>query len=203
MSDNLIKFERQKKEVASFMKRLYLRGLTSVSGGNTSLRLDDNLFCITSSSTDKSLLTEADIGVVTMKGENLTPHLKLSIESKLHHLILLKREDVKAVIHAHPIYTTALSATSCPININLSGEFKSLLKTIVKVPYKTMGSVELAESVSDALLESDVAVMENHGIVAVGKTLFEAFEKIEAAENCAKMTFVTENLTRWKINEIF
>ena len=86
MSDNLIKFERQKKEVASFMKRLYLRGLTSVSGGNTSLRLDDNLFCITSSSTDKSLLTEADIGVVTMKGENLTPII--SIESEFYRLIL-------------------------------------------------------------------------------------------------------------------
>lgn len=203
MVDNLIKFESQKKEVASFMKRLYLRGLTSVSGGNISLQLDDNLFCITSSSTDKSLLTEAEIAVVTMEGENLTPHLKLSIESELHRLILLKRDGVKAVIHAHPIYITALSATSCPININLSGEFKSLLRTIVKVPYEKMGSVKLAESVSDALIESDVAVMENHGIVAVGKTLFEAFEKIEASENCAKMTFITENLLRWEISEIF
>jgi ribulose-5-phosphate 4-epimerase/fuculose-1-phosphate aldolase len=44
-----------RKEIARFMRRLYDRGLTTASGGNISVRLEDIVF-ITSSAIDKGLI---------------------------------------------------------------------------------------------------------------------------------------------------
>ncbi|NLL24591.1 MAG: class II aldolase/adducin family protein, partial [Spirochaetales bacterium] len=90
-------FGNERTSVADFMRRLYDRQLTTASGGNISLRINEELFCITPSALDKGLLEMDQIAVVSLEGENLTPHLKLSIEADMHRLILRARPDVKAV----------------------------------------------------------------------------------------------------------
>ena len=92
------------------MTRLYDRQLTTASGGNISLRINADLFCITPSALDKGLLTFEDIAVVTLDGKNLTPALRLSIETEMHRLILISRPDCDAVVHAHPTYVSAFTA---------------------------------------------------------------------------------------------
>jgi L-fuculose-phosphate aldolase len=69
-----------------------------------------------------------------------------------------------------------------------------------------MGTPSLADSVADCLSKSNVVLMENHGIITVGRSLIEAFDLIEVLENSAKMTFITETLaaTRkgWEISPL-
>ena len=60
--------------------------------------------------------------------------------------------------------------------------------------YALMGTNELAQVVAEASLKSNVILLKNHGVLAVGKTLLEAFDRMEVLENCAKMTFLTELL---------
>lgn len=72
---DLAKYRGEREAVAAIMSRLYTTRLTTTSGGNISLRLSDNLFCITPSQLDKANLTGDLIAVVTMEGENLTPIL--------------------------------------------------------------------------------------------------------------------------------
>jgi L-fuculose-phosphate aldolase len=47
------KYKAERKQVASFMRRLYNHGLTTTSGGNISLRVTEDIIVITPSATDK------------------------------------------------------------------------------------------------------------------------------------------------------
>ena len=84
-------YYEERKSVADYMKRLYDRHLTTASGGNISLRINKDLFCITPSALDKGNLTPDLIALVTFDGKNLTPDLPLSMETEMHRKCLLAR----------------------------------------------------------------------------------------------------------------
>ncbi len=203
---DLAKYRGEREAVAAIMSRLYTTRLTTTSGGNISLRLSDNLFCITPSQLDKANLTGDLIAVVTMEGENLTPHLKLSIEAEMHRQALSLRRDINAVVHAHPTYASTFTALNKPINTRLLAEAWFLLEEPVVAPYVRMGTTGLADEVATCLKHSNVVLMENHGVLTVGKTLVEAFDLIEVLENSAQMTFISETLAAtgrgWEVCEL-
>ncbi len=187
-------FAKERASVAAMMTRLYNNRLTTTSGGNISLRLNDDLFCITPSKLDKASLQADLIAIVSFSGENLTPHLGLSIELEMHRQALLARPDCKAVVHAHPCYASAFTALKRPINTKLLAESWFLLEEPVMAAYERMGTSGLAANVANGLKRSKVVLMENHGVITVGKTLLEAFDLIEVLENSAKMTYITETM---------
>lgn len=187
-------FKSQRSEVAKFMARLYQKDLTTSKGGNISLRIDENLFCVTASSVDKSCLTVDQIAVVDFDGNNKTEHLKLSIETLMHLLILKNNKDINAVVHSHSLYSTTFGLTNVNLDINLTGESYLILKNLKNIGYYKMGTKELAEVVSQSVSTNDILLLQNHGVLAVGNTLLDAFEKIEVLEYCAKMNLITETL---------
>lgn len=193
-------YQQQRNDVAACMTRLYQRGLTTTSGGNISLRLDDGHFCITASAKDKASLTAEDIAVADFSGNNLTPHLRMSIENGIHRLVLQARPDMNAVVHAHSLYASAFSAIApragetCSVDTALIAESWFLLGNAGYVPYYKQGSEALAQAVATMARDYDVLLMENHGVVAVGRTLIEAFDRIEVFENAARMTYITRTL---------
>lgn len=200
-------YKSERKEVAMFMRRLYKHGLTTTSGGNISQKISDDLIAITPSATDKGNMKWTEIGLMTLKGENLTPDLKPSIETEMHLSIYRKRE-VKAIVHAHPVFATAFTAMKNRINIKLTAEACAILQEPFVVPYALMGTKKLAESVADNIDKSDILLLENHGILTVGDTLLQAFDKIEVLENAARMTLIVDfagkkkSLSKEKIKEI-
>ena len=185
------RFYKERVAVANFMKRLYDRQLTTASGGNISLRVSDDEFCITPSSLDKGSLTAESIAVVKFDGTNLTPELKLSIESEMHRQILLKRPDLHAVVHAHPVFASAFAtAQPCVLDSRLIAETYFILGEIVNVPYFIMGSKELADAVSDAVVHNTAVLLENHGALCAAKDLLHAFDGIDLMERLAQMTIL-------------
>jgi L-fuculose-phosphate aldolase len=191
------KFRKERKEVASFMRRLYNHGLTTTSGGNISYRISDEIILITPSATDKGTMRWREVGVMSILGENLTPGLKPSIESEMHLSIYRKKEEVMAIVHAHPVVASSFTAMKCNIDTNLTAEAAAILGTPLMVPYALMGSADLAAIVTENVLKSDILLLENHGILTTGSSLLEAFDKIEVLENAAKMTLIVE-LTKKK-----
>ncbi|NBK25934.1 MAG: class II aldolase/adducin family protein, partial [Spirochaetia bacterium] len=129
---------------------------------------------------------------------NLTPKLKLSIETEMHRLILVAREDCKAIVHAHPTYVSAFSAmqknNTCAINTKLIAESFYILEEPVLVPYRLMGTEGLAQQAAFASYEHDVLVLENHGAVALGRSMLEAFDKMELLERAAQMTVIVKTM---------
>lgn len=190
-----------------FMRRLYKHGLTTTSGGNISQKISDDLIAITPSATDKGNMKWTEIGLMTLKGENLTPDLRPSIETEMH-LSIYRKRGVKAIVHAHPTFATAFTAMKSRINIKLTAEACAILQEPFVVPYALMGTKKLAESVADNIDKSDILLLENHGILTVGATLLQAFDKIEVLENAARMTLIVDfagkkkSLSKEKIKEI-
>lgn len=192
------KFKAERKEVARFMRRLYKHGLTTTSGGNISLRLSSELILITPSATDKGRMKWKEVGIIDILGENLTPHLKPSIETAMHLAIYKRKKDVTAIVHAHPVFASLFTAVRAKINTNLTAEAKAILGDPLFVKYAVMGSAALAEVASENILKSDILLLENHGILTTGSNLLRAFDKIEVLENAAKMTLMSEMTGRKK-----
>jgi len=186
------RYKKQRKEVARFMRRLYRQGLTTTSGGNISLKINEDTVLITPSATDKGRMKWKEVGIISILGENLTPDLKPSIESGLHLSIYKKNSEVLAIVHAHPVFASSFTAMKWPINTGLTAEARAICGEPVFVPYALMGSAELADITAENALEADVLLLENHGILTTGKTLLSAFDKIEVLENAAKMTLIAD-----------
>ncbi len=193
---DISRYDSIRTQVADIMGRLYRTRLTTTSGGNISFRLSDELFCITPSQVDKASLTSDVIAVVGFDNTNHTPALRLSIESEMHRRVLMARPDIKAVVHAHPVYASSFTAMREPIHTRLLAESYFLLEEPYFAPYKRMGTADLADSVVEGVKKSNVILMENHGVLTVGKSLIEAFDLIEVLENSAKMTFITRMMGR-------
>jgi L-fuculose-phosphate aldolase len=195
---NKEKYKSERKEVAHFMRRLYKHGLTTTSGGNISLRLSDDAIIITPSGTDKGRMNWKEVGIVNIFGDNLTPELKPSVELEMHLSIYKKKEDVYAIIHAHPIFASLFTAIKSKINTKLTEEAKAILGEPLLVRYAATGSAELANVVAENVLKSDILLLENHGILTTGSNLLLAFDKVEVLENAAKMTLMTEKTGKKK-----
>lgn len=192
------KFKAERKDVARFMRRLYKHGLTTTSGGNISLRLSAELILITPSATDKGRMKWKEVGIVNILGENLTPHLKPSIETAMHLAIYKKKKEVTAIVHAHPVFASLFTAIRAKINTNLTAEARAILGDPLFVKYAVMGSSALADVASENIQKSDILLLENHGILTTGSNLLQAFDKIEVLENAAKMTLLSEMTGRKK-----
>ena len=197
-----------KRDVAVFMKRCYERGLTTSTGGNISIRVKDKML-ITPSGKDKASLREEDIALVDIEtGENLTPEKKLSIETEMHRLIYLKRNDVMSVCHSHPTFSCLFSASDEEVDTALIAESWYLLDKVEKVGYERMGTKALAEAISDKIASGlNAVLLEKHGALAVGSTALNAFDRLECLEQACKLTFLShivkaENLTQEQKKEI-
>jgi L-fuculose-phosphate aldolase len=186
------KFKEPRKEVAYFMRRLYKRGLTTTSGGNISFRINENVIAITSASTDKGRLKWKEVGLVRLDGDNLTSQLKPSMEVEMHLCIYRKSPGTNAIIHAHPPVCSSYTATGRTIDTNLTAEARVILGVPKFAPYALMGSKELAELVSDIACSSQVVLMENHGVLSIGSSLLQAFDRIEVLEMAAKMNVIVD-----------
>ncbi len=123
-------------------------------------------------------------------------------------LAIYKAKDINAIVHAHPTFATAFTAMKNRININLTAEATAILAEPVVVPYALMGTKKLADLVAVYIEKSDILLLENHGVLTIGKTLLQAFDKIEVLENAARMTLIVDfegkksALSNEKIREI-
>ncbi|MDA3810463.1 MAG: class II aldolase/adducin family protein [Spirochaetaceae bacterium] len=205
-----MKYELEKKELALFMRRLYEKDLTTCSGGNISMKVSEDTIVITPSSLDKSNLTFHDIAIVTLEGENLTKYLKISIETEMHLSIYRERKDIQAIVHAHPLHGTMFTASEKHLRTDLIAEARLLLGEPVFAPYALMGTEKLAKIAGNSFRNSKtrIVLLENHGVITVGKSLFRAYDRMEVLESAAKMTYMGEllggvkGLTSERIKEI-
>lgn len=186
--------EKSREAVAYFMRRLYDKGLTTCSGGNVSLRDESGRVLITPSLLDKGELRPEQVAEVTMDGECVTPGLTPTMELGLHLGIYRARPDVRAVVHAHPVFATTFSCTEVAIEPAMTPEAVMVIGTVARGGFHPAGSPDLAEETTRALGGHHVVLMRHHGVLAVGPTLLKAFDRLEVTELAAKMTWLARGL---------
>ena len=191
-------------DVALFMRRLYMRGLTTTSGGNISCRPypGKDMFLITPSGSDKGRMRSSEVGMVDVDGRVVSKNFKPSIETSAHIRIYLARKDIAAVVHAHPPYASAIASTTATVNTRLLAESRAILGDVAYVDNHLMGSSKLAEALSFAFATANCAIMRNHGAIAAGSSLLEAFDRLEVLEAAAFLTVTTLSALKPWISEI-
>lgn len=180
-------------------EKLYDRNLTVSAGGNMSMRVDDFII-ITPSGRNKGMLEPDDMVKMSMDGEVLSGG-KPSIEHRFHLALYRKRSDVNAVIHCHPLYCTALSLGKKGLNTKLTPEGVLLLGDVPTVPYFTPGSEELVKAIEERS-EYDAMLMAKHGALTQGKTLEEAYNRMEELEFQAHMQMLAKHAKNLPVSEI-
>lgn len=189
-----MKEKETRREVARFMRRLYRQRLTTTSGGNISVRLESGVVAITPAALDKGRLRTGQIALIRMDGENLTPDIKPTSEWRMHLLAYERCPGVNAIVHAHPPTASAFTTSATMISTRLVEESYLMVPRIIKLPYARTGSEELARTVADGVCRAEALLLENHGVVTVGATLLEAFDRLEVVEAAAVITLAARQL---------
>lgn len=157
------------------------------------MRIKDGIL-ITASQTDKGLIDASQVGLIDQDGKVMSGDLKLSMETGMHLAIYAKRPDINAIVHAHPVFATSFAISGKIIKTNLAGESRAVLGEPAFAEYALMGTQHLADLVAGASLKSNAVLMRNHGVITLGSSLFQAYDRMEVLEASAKMTFITEFL---------
>lgn len=174
-----------RRKLAEICKQLYDRNLTVSAGGNMSLRLNEKVFLITPSGRNKGSLTPDEMILMDIKG-NVLSDGRPSMENGFHIALYKHDVDTNAVIHCHPLYCTALAVKGANIKSGLTPEGIILLGDVPMIGYFTPGSKELVKAVKDKA-DSNAMLMERHGAITKGRTLEEAFNRMEELEFQAKL----------------
>lgn len=174
-----------KKQIVEVSRLMYNRGLVTAYEGNLSVRFGDKVY-ITPSAICKGFLTEEMIMVTDMDGKVLEGTCKVSSEYKIHLGAYKSRPDIESVIHTHSPYATAYAVANKAIETKAYPEMIVLFDRIPLAPYGTPSTDEVYKGVEKYIMEYDIILLANHGVMAVGKDAYESFFRIESAEGIAK-----------------
>ncbi len=174
----------QKKEIIKFAKMLNDKKLSALRSGNISIRYK-NGFLITPSGQKYSSLKVKDIVFVNLEGE-FNKKQKPSSEWRFHQDIYISKTNAKAIVHSHSTNATALSTHNKKIPsfhymVALAGG-----SDIKCAKYATYGTRELSKNILKALKNRFACLIANHGQIAFGSSLADAFELAEEVDNLAK-----------------
>jgi L-fuculose-phosphate aldolase len=202
MKDSGRRAQKFRKQIVYTNRVCVKQGLIRSTDGNISIRLDADRILITPSGLYKRRLKPNQVLVIDSQGQLIRGRgkLKPSTEMLLHLEAYRQREDIGAVLHAHPPYSTALTIAGIPFPIDIVPEVPVLLGEVPTAPYATPGTPELALSIRDPIKNHDAVLLGNHGSLTVGKTLEEALIALERMELAAQLYYLAYNLG--KINPL-
>lgn len=189
-----------RRRLAECCHLLYDRHLTVSAGGNMSVRLGEDEILITPSGVNKGLISGDDLVKMDMDG-NVISGGKPSIEHKFHIGIYKENPETNAIIHCHPLYCLALAVKGEDIKSCLTPEGVLLLDQVPTVRYETPGSQELVDAVME-YADAPAMLMAKHGAITQGRTLEEAFNRMEELEFQAHLQILAGDAAELPVEEV-
>jgi len=183
-----------RRDLVRFGKWLYRLGFMPGCSGNLSVRISPDYILATPTGCSKYLLKPADMVTVDLKGRQLSGSKKVTSEIGMHLAVYQTREDVKAVVHAHPPTATGFACAGRALDEPLCAEAIMTLGPVPLAPYATTGTDDLAASLHPLIPDHTAILMANHGAVTYGGSLLDAFQKMETLEHFAKICLVADQL---------
>ncbi len=181
-------------ELLDVCHRLHRAGMVAANDGNVSAACDDGNLITSVTNVSKGAMTARHVVKVDRQGNPLEEGKKPSSELPMHLAIYRDRPDIKAVVHAHPPYATGFAAAGLALDKCVLPEIVMTLGSIPLAEYGTPSTEEVPEAVSKWIGQADAVLLANHGAVTVGRTLMEAFYRMERIEHYAKICFIARQL---------
>lgn len=178
-----------KKQIVDICHLMSDRGLVGTYEGNVSAKDSDRIY-LTPSGQSKDLQSEGKIITVDLDGNVLEGQLKPTSETPMHTLCYKLRPDIGAVVHCHAPYATAYAQAGLTIENKISPEFIMLFGKVPCLKYGTPGTEDIIAELPKYINDYDVFLLEKHGVLAVGKTVLEAYSKTLSLEMLLRTEFV-------------
>ena len=174
--------------------RMYEKGFVTATDGNVSVRLPNESILVTGTAVCKGLVTEDELVIVNERGEVIAGDTKPSTELGMHLFIYQQRRDVQAIVHGHPTYATGFATARISLNSCLFPEVIVGLGSIPLAQYATPATKEVIEAIAPYVSNAQAILLANHGVVAYGTSLSDAYFKLEKVEHAAHITFAARLL---------
>src|SRR3954462_11421669 len=182
-----------RRDLISICHLMYERSYVVSSDGNVSVRFDDGRVLATPTMTCKGRMTEDLIAITDLEGRSLNDR-RASSELAMHLLIYREREDVRAVCHAHPPHGSAFAVAGLAIDQPILSEVILTLCCVPLAEYGTPSTDELTEAMLPFVKHHNALLMANHGAVAYGADVWQAFDRLETLEHTAKIAILARAL---------
>src|SRR5919206_1502852 len=182
-----------RREIVRVGHLMYERSYVVSSDGNVSVRLDDGRIVATPTQVNKGRMTEEMLAVTDLEGKALNDR-RASSELAMHLLIYRERQDVKAVCHAHPPHGTAFAVAGLAIDQPILSEVILTLGCVPLAAYGTPSTEELTQAMQPLVKHHNALLMANHGAVAYGADLWQAWDRLETLEHTAKIAILARLL---------
>lgn len=177
--------------IVACARELWARRLVSGSSGNISARLRDGTLLITPTGRALRALDPRELVTIDpLTGASHDPAKRPSSEWPLHAAAYRARPDITLVVHTHPTYCVVWSGSGRLFPRDTVAATESLAP-MVWVDFFPAGSVQLANATSAALTGgAPLALLGNHGLIAVGTDFDEALVQTDLAEECARVAYL-------------
>jgi L-fuculose-phosphate aldolase len=185
-----------REELVVVSRWAYERGLVAGVSGNNSVRVPGrDEFVIKVTGACQGDMTIEDTVLMDFHGNVLDDGRVPSKEYRWHTAIYRTNPEVGGIVHVHPPYAVAWAvANRTPALVHTAA--RGQLKRIAMVELAPSGSEELARMIADAFADPElrVALMREHGIVAVGADLRDAFYRADYLEDTAKVALLAAHV---------
>lgn len=169
-------------------------GLVRCSCGNLSMRIDEEYFLVTATGSWMSHLTRDQVAVCRIEDGISISDKKPSSETGFHAGILRSRSDVNVVLHFQtPCATTVACRPADNVDFSLIPEIPFYIGPVVRVPYFTPGSEELAVAVTQAMRTHDMVLLSNHGQVTAAQDFERVLQNAEFFELACEIILLGGN----------
>lgn len=177
-------------EICDVCHKMWQLGWVAANDGNVSVKLPDGTFLATPTGISKSFITPEKLVHIDKEGNILDglEGYRPSSEIKMHLRCYAEREDVGAVVHAHPPVATGYAVANIPLDEYSMIETVIAIGSVPVTPYGTPSTNEVPEAIAPYLGEHDVMLLQNHGALAVGSDVLTAYYRMESLELFAKIS---------------
>jgi len=182
-----VEYLSEREQIIKACLWLEEKGLVLGTWGNVSVRLNERELLLTPSRVVYKLTRPEDLVIIDYEGNVISGDRKPTSEMQVHRLIYIKRPDVNAVVHCHPVYASAMCATGEGIPPILE-ELCQLIGGGVPTTRRYVDAgqhLELAEETVAVLGDKNAVLMRNHGPVCCGRDLDEALVACQVVEKAA------------------
>ena len=181
-------FQEEREAVCRVGNLLYDRGYVAANDGNISVRVGEGRLLITPSGVSKGRMTPDMLLVTNLDGTVIEGNRHPSSEGKMHLEVYRGRPDVNAVVHAHPPVSTAFAVCRRGLETPYLSELVAGLGQVPCTPsFAMLSTEEVPQSVRPYLADHNALLLANHGALAWGGDLWEAFDRLETVEHTAKI----------------
>nr|WP_276937973.1 class II aldolase/adducin family protein [Helcococcus sueciensis] len=180
--------EKERKEIADYLKKMLESGLTKGTSGNISIFDRKNGYiAISPSGMNYEEIIPEDVVVIDLDKNIIEGNRKPSSESDLHIAIYKSKPEANSVVHTHSMFCTVLSTLNMPIKSVHYVIADCGSAEVPVAPYRIYGSEDLAISVVNTIGKSNACLLANHGMVACGDNLKSAFGLASTCEWVAEI----------------